>query len=281
MSYYQFEQNILRDIEKAAMWIEDADEIFIGAGAGMGVDSGLPDFRGSDGFWKAYPALGKSKISFAAMANPGWFELNPRQAWGFYGHRLNMYREAQPHAGFELLKYWVASKRDYMIYTSNVDGQFQKSGFPEMKVVECHGSIHHLQCTLPCSTDIWTATELDLVIDSETVKLISPIPRCPNCGRYARPNICMFNDEKWISDRTSEQEELMGEFIRGTKNLVSIEIGAGIYIASVRQQMGNYGSKLIRINPVHHGVEKHRGLGVGLPFGGLEGLCKIERVLRR
>ena len=60
-------------------------EIFvITAGAGMGVDSGLPDFRGNDGFWNAYPAL--KGYPFMEMANPRWFTVEPRRAWGFYGH---------------------------------------------------------------------------------------------------------------------------------------------------------------------------------------------------
>lgn len=46
-------------IEAAAELISDADGLIITAGAGMGIDSGLPDFRGENGFWKAYPALGK------------------------------------------------------------------------------------------------------------------------------------------------------------------------------------------------------------------------------
>lgn len=45
------------NIQLAAEAIRNADAILIGAGAGMGVDSGLPDFRGNDGFWKAYPTL--------------------------------------------------------------------------------------------------------------------------------------------------------------------------------------------------------------------------------
>lgn len=44
-------------LEKAVAWLREADGLLITAGAGMGVDSGLPDFRGRDGFWCAYPAL--------------------------------------------------------------------------------------------------------------------------------------------------------------------------------------------------------------------------------
>ena len=82
---------------------KDADAILVGAGAGMGVDSGLPDFRGKSGFWKAYPPLAKMGIEFEEMANPYWFTKNPSLAWGFYGHRLNLYQKTKPHCGFNIL----------------------------------------------------------------------------------------------------------------------------------------------------------------------------------
>jgi NAD-dependent SIR2 family protein deacetylase len=49
----------------------------------MGVDSGLPDFRGAQGFWRAYPAIAKLGLSFEGMANPAWFKKNPHLAWAF------------------------------------------------------------------------------------------------------------------------------------------------------------------------------------------------------
>ena len=124
--------------------IKEADTLIFTAGAGMGVDSGLPDFRGDKGFWRAYPALKEREISFEDMANPDWFLQNPRLAWGFYGHRLNLYRKTTPHAGFAMLLKW-AKEKQYFCFTSNVDGAFQKAGFEPNRIVECHGSIHHLQ----------------------------------------------------------------------------------------------------------------------------------------
>ena len=82
----------------AAEVILDADALLIGAGAGMGVDSGLPDFRGPEGFWRAYPAFRGRR--FEEVSNPVWFQRDPEQAWGFFGHRLNLYRATAPHAGF-------------------------------------------------------------------------------------------------------------------------------------------------------------------------------------
>lgn len=138
-------------LTRAAAWIAAADGLIITAGAGIGVDSGLPDFRGPQGLWKAYPALGKRKLRFEDIASPEAFRSQPRLAWGFYGHRLQLYRDTAPHAGFSLLKKWADAKPyGAFIYTSNVDGQFQKAGFADDHLIECHGSIHHLQCLTPC-----------------------------------------------------------------------------------------------------------------------------------
>ena len=86
-------------IEEAARAITEADALFIGAGAGMGVDSGLPDFRGDEGFWNAYPPFRELNLSVVELANPSWFARDPELAWGFYGHRLHLYRDTDPHAG--------------------------------------------------------------------------------------------------------------------------------------------------------------------------------------
>ena len=67
----------------AARLIDEADGLVICAGAGMGVDSGLPDFRGPGGFWQAYPALGRARIHFEEIASPAAFRRDPELAWGW------------------------------------------------------------------------------------------------------------------------------------------------------------------------------------------------------
>jgi NAD-dependent SIR2 family protein deacetylase len=98
------------DVRRAAEAIKSADALLICAGAGMGVDSGLPDFRGTQGFWRAYPVLARLGVSFEEMANPRWFKEDPALAWAFYGHRLNLYRGTAPHSGFSRLQAIGASK---------------------------------------------------------------------------------------------------------------------------------------------------------------------------
>ena len=96
-----------------------ADALVITAGAGMGVDSGLPDFRGDKGFWKAYPPF--RGRTFEEISNPIGFESDPQQAWGFFGHRFNLYRATVPHRGFRVLLGWAqACTAGYFIFTSNI-----------------------------------------------------------------------------------------------------------------------------------------------------------------
>ena len=68
-----------QQLAKAARAIRDAVVLIITAGAGMGVDSGLPDFRGDHGFWNAYPMYRRLGLSFVQAANPEHFEQDPAQ----------------------------------------------------------------------------------------------------------------------------------------------------------------------------------------------------------
>jgi len=65
---------------EAAELISQSDGLLITAGAGLGIDSGLPDFRGDNGFWKAYPALGDLGMRFFEVANPKAFVSMPAVA---------------------------------------------------------------------------------------------------------------------------------------------------------------------------------------------------------
>jgi NAD-dependent SIR2 family protein deacetylase len=120
---------------KASRAIHSADAIFFTSGAGLGVDSGLPDFRGPQGFWKAYPPLSKLGLQFQEVSNPMWFIKDPTFAWGFWSHRYHLYKNTQPHFGFQIMKNWAQSKNDrYFCFTSNVDGQWEVLNTAAIKV---------------------------------------------------------------------------------------------------------------------------------------------------
>lgn len=245
--------------------------MLIGAGAGMGVDSGLPDFRGNEGFWQAYPPFARRGLSFVDMANPGWFESDPRLAWGFYGHRLHLYRDTAPHPGFDILRRWAdRMAHGCFVYTSNVDGQFQRAGFVDDRVVECHGSIHHLQCSSPCSSRIWSANGINVEVDVTTFRARMPVPECPRCEATARPNILMFGDWGWHPERTAAQEQRLAAWsgLAGAGRVVVVELGAGTHVPTVRwkceQAASRFDAPLVRINPREaHGPADTISLGMG------------------
>jgi len=182
-----------------------------------------------------------------------------------------------PHEGFrQLLEIGRLKKKGYFVFTSNVDGQFQIAGFEEDRIEECHGSIHHLQCSRPCSQDIWDARGVDPDVDETQFRARDPLPRCPKCGSLARPNVLMFNDWDWIPHRTRIQSDRFSRWLEGLSpngaSLAVVELGAGKAVATVRMTSEGVvrGAKatLIRINPRDYDVPAGH---IGIPFGPTRG----------
>lgn len=277
--YAQPRTDLEFQVRRALELLKRSDAVVVAAGAGTGVDSGLKVFQGSEGFWKAYPALGRAGIGFTQIASPQAFRDMPERAWGFYGHRLALYRKTRPHQGVKVLGKWGAKNgRELAIYTSNEDGQFQAAGYSENQIVECRGSVHWLQCLDGCSQDVWPADDFVPEVDDEEGVLLNAAPRCRHCGGLARPNVLMFNDEGWSPARCREQQARQNEWLAEVKRPAVFEIGVGAANASVRnftERLSNaHGASLIRINPRDASVR--RGLDVPLPMTALEAPFAIE-----
>lgn len=266
----------LETLRKASHALRNAEAVIVTAGAGMGVDSGLPDFRGSEGFWKAYPPFRQLGLKFADVATPAWFERDPDLAWGFYGHRLNLYRRTRPHLGFSLLLSYLENRpKNGFVFTSNVDGQFQRAGFSESRIVECHGSIHRLQRVGDSQSPVWNASGEEVLVDERTMRAIGKLPTERGSGILARPNIKMFSDRDWNASVTEAQHDRYREWLEeiAQARVVVIEIGAGVAVPAVRRQsemlVSRYKAQLVRINPRDSEVPPGQ---FGLPCGALEGL---------
>jgi NAD-dependent SIR2 family protein deacetylase len=270
-------------IQRAARVIGTADALLIAAGAGMGVDSGLPDFRGDQGFWNAYPPYRKLGLRFTALADPQWFTTDPALAWGFYGHRLNLYRATEPHGGFRILRSWAhRMKHGAFVFTSNVDGQFQHAGFDPERILEVHGSIDWMQCTRDCGAGLFAADPITVSVDQATMRAREPLPTCPSCGALARPNVLMFGDGGWDDSRTRAQQTRLSDWLAGTgaSRMAIIECGAGSAVPTVRsfceERAAAPSATLVRINPHEPDVPSRH---VSLPMRALEALRAINQLL--
>jgi NAD-dependent SIR2 family protein deacetylase len=269
--------NILHDI------VDQAYAVVILSGAGMGVDSGLPDFRGTKGLWKEYPELGRRDLDFEEMANPKWFRDDPKLAWAFYGHRLHKYLKVKPHAGFDMLLALCEKKKDYFVVTSNVDNQFQKAGFDSSKIHEIHGSLLHIQCIYGCKRSIWDADPASIQVDEEKFEA-TLMPMCPHCGRVARPNVMMFDDYGWLCDRERKQGQRFDvwkqKMRHHNRKVLMIEIGAGTTVAAIRRISERlylqdfYGSNFVRINPRDCDVPEG---AFAIQSSGLDGVVTLLR----
>ncbi len=273
-------------LDRASAAIGAATALLVTAGAGMGVDSGLPDFRGPEGFWTAYPPYRALGLRFEQLANPAWFERDPRLAWGFYGHRLALYRRTPPHAGFQILRRWSEAARDgAFVFTSNVDGHFQAAGFAPDRVLECHGSLAWLQCMSNCRA-LFSYAGTAVEVDAATFRATGPLPSCPSCHGLARPNVLMFGDGAWDDTGAEQQEDRLRSWVAEATSgrdarLVIVECGAGTAVPTVRlfgeEMVARLGATLVRINLREPEIP---GEGVGLPLGAREALWQLDRRMR-
>jgi NAD-dependent SIR2 family protein deacetylase len=175
-------------------------------------------------------------------------------------------------------------KHGAFVFTSNVDGHFQRAGFEPEQVMEVHGSIHWMQCGGECGIGRFAADGCQLEIDEATMRAREPLPACPACGALARPNVLMFGDWEWDGSHTSAQETRLQAWLQSVsgKRLVIVECGAGTAVPTVRhfseQLVLAMDATLIRINLREPFVPAGQ---IGLALGALEALQALEERLAR
>ena len=122
----------------------------------------------------------------------------------------------------------------FFVYSSNVDGLFEKSGIQDFEILEIHGNSQRLQCQdgVQCTPFSWCFDD-HIVIQS-----FDELPYCPHCDKICRPSVLMFDDEEWIGfegegavhfDIYDTWEEAVEEFLceNPQSSIVLLEIGCG------------------------------------------------------
>ncbi|MCB9670600.1 MAG: NAD-dependent deacetylase [Alphaproteobacteria bacterium] len=214
-------------MQEAIDAVRSGRPLLVTAGAGLGVDGGLPDFRGPGGWW------GDQRLEERATA--AWFDDDPAEAWAFYRGRRALYASTPPHPGYAVL-----IERAGFVFTSNVDGHFVRAGLDPDRIVEIHGSLERLQCATPCSRSTWPTEDA------------LPFPLCPRCGGPARPNVCVFDDRRWIAVPSVLQGRRYDSWLGDHPDPVVLELGAGTAVPNVRREgerLQGLGATLVRVNP--------------------------------
>jgi NAD-dependent deacetylase len=150
--------------------IRDAKKIVFVTGAGISQESGIPTFRGKDGYWKKYDPM--------QLATIDAFYQNPKLVWEWYEDRRKNILVAHPNNGHLAISN-LAEYKEVVVLTQNIDGLHQRAG--SKQVLELHGSIIRIKCTVCDFKDDITGSFDELP------------PKC-KCGKILRPDVVWFGE---------------------------------------------------------------------------------------
>jgi NAD-dependent deacetylase len=160
-------------------------------GAGVSAESGIPTFRGKDGYW----TVGSREYRAQDLATFAAFRAMPWEVWAWYLYRRTVCRAVEPNAGHLALVRLESELGDrFGLITQNVDGLHRRAGSRRMYAI--HGDIDEMRCAEECTLDRWPIPEAipafgkgDAVPAAAREQLI-----CRSCGGQARPHILWFDE---------------------------------------------------------------------------------------
>ena len=173
-------------IDRVAALLTPDARVGVLSGAGISAASGIPTFRGDDGFWKNARA--------EDLATPEGFAADPTLVWEWYGWRRDKIRAAAPNGAHHALIDLARRVGSLSIVTQNVDGLHADAlasveNAPDVPIVELHGSIWRMRCTV-CGHE---------KVDRRRGPAPGDLPRCP-CDGLLRPAVVWFGEPLQAAD---------------------------------------------------------------------------------
>ena len=215
-------------------------------GAGISAESGIPTFRGPEGYWRQ----GSAVYQPMQLATLSMFNQDPKTVWSWYLYRRAICLAALPNSAHQALAKLEQQIPDrFTLITQNVDGLHRRAGNSTQNTLPIHGDIDRMRCTHQCcdttrpipeSFDEWLKEQR---INDAAFKRL----RCPSCGAPARPHILWFDecyDETHYHfdsaiERAAQADMLWVIGTSGQTNLPRMLI----------QQAVQLGTELVEINP--------------------------------
>lgn len=212
----------MTELETLKKWIDESDNIVFFGGAGVSTESGIPDFRSTDGLYHqkyAYPP--------ETILSHTFFRTKTEEFFKFYRDKM-LYLDAEPNAAHTKLAEWEAQGKLKAVITQNIDGLHQKAG--SRNVLELHGSVLRNYCE-----------NCGKFYDVETVKDAEGIPKC-GCGGTIKPDVVLYEeglDNKILTSSVHYIQEAEVLIIGGTSLAVYPAAGLLDYYR---------GNKLVLVN---------------------------------
>lgn len=161
-------------VRQLKTWIDNSDNIVFFGGAGVSTESGIPDFRSTDGLYHQqydYPP--------ETILSHSFYESRPEEFFRFYRNKM-LYLDAQPNAAHQKLAELEAAGRLRAVITQNIDGLHQKAG--SRNVLELHGSVLRNHCV-----------QCGAFYGVEAVRDSAVVPRC-TCGGTIKPDVVLYEE---------------------------------------------------------------------------------------
>ena len=173
----------MKELEQLKQWVEESHRIVFFGGAGVSTESGIPDFRSTDGLYHqqyAYPP--------ETILSHTFYKSNREEFWRFYRDKM-LYLDAQPNAAHRKLAQWEEKGKLTAVVTQNIDGLHQKAG--SKKVLELHGSVLRNYCE-----------KCGKFHSVEEIAEGAGVPKC-QCGGYIQPDVVLY--EEGLDQRILEE----------------------------------------------------------------------------
>ena len=236
----------MTELETLKKWIDESDNIVFFGGAGVSTESGIPDFRSTDGLYHqkyAYPP--------ETILSHTFFRTKTEEFFKFYRDKM-LYLDAEPNAAHTKLAEWEAQGKLKAVITQNIDGLHQKAG--SRNVLELHGSVLRNYCE-----------NCGKFYDVETVKDAEGIPKC-GCGGTIKPDVVLYEeglDNKILTSSVHYIQEAEVLIIWGTSLAVYPAAGLLDYYR---------GNKLVLVNKTPTPKDKVADLVVQGSIGEIFGM---------
>jgi NAD-dependent deacetylase len=226
--------------------------VLVLTGAGVSAESGIPTFRGKDGYWR--------NLDPAKLATPEAFARDPQLVWDWYRERRQRIRNARPNAAHEAVARLAQRTDEFLLVTQNVDDLHARAGISAQRMVRIHGDIFVTRCSRcefsyvgrggspePPGACAVQPTKGRLRSIAPTSEKDANLPKCPECHALVRPGVV------WFGEQLSRNElERVEDFLDGGACDVVIVAGTTAtfgYIIDWALRGSRNGAELIEVNP--------------------------------
>ncbi len=237
-------------------------------GAGISAESGVPTFRGPEGYW----TVGSQEYRPEEMATNYMFGRNPWEVWAWYLYRRGVCMAADPNQGhLAVARIEPLVGERFRLITQNVDGIHLRAGNTIERTYQIHGNIQYMRCSVPCSIELFPIPETigPKPKGQDVTEEEKGLLKCPLCGSMSRPHVLWFDesyDEPLFrfesSHRWAQQTDLL--LVVGTAGATNLPMQIGSIVSRREEAI------LMDINP---SPNPFRDMALNHPNGiALEGL---------